>query len=96
MRPWFAAALLGPALLAGCTSVTPVPIDSPVPYVGASANPAPRGSPEFCRIYASQSANNAYENAVDRGEDGFGMRALKRQQALRDGDRAYQRCLARR
>ncbi|NDW05821.1 hypothetical protein [Jiella pacifica] len=87
----FAAALP----LAGCNASAPYPNGSP--FVGArvSANPYRQGTPEFCRQYARQTAANTYEGRIDRGEDGFGVRALTRQSAARDGERAYRRCLRR-
>ncbi|RFC63583.1 hypothetical protein DYI37_11275 [Fulvimarina endophytica] len=86
---------MGLALLAlgGCNSAAPYPLGSPIEGARISANPYPPGSPEFCRQYARQSAANQYETIVDRGEDGFGMRALKEHQARRDGARAYRRCI---
>ncbi|UIJ71478.1 hypothetical protein [Aurantimonas sp. HBX-1] len=81
--------------LAGCNTGTPYPNLSPIAGAQVSANPNPRGSEAYCRQYARQTAANQYENLVDRGEDEFGARALKRQSALADGDRAYQRCLTR-
>ncbi|MBB4002540.1 MAG: hypothetical protein V7704_19865 [Aurantimonas endophytica] len=80
--------------LAGCNTETPYPNLSPIAGARVSANPNERGTPAFCRQYARQTAGNQYENLVDRGEDGFGVRALQRQSAIADGDRAYRNCLA--
>ncbi|MBP0617645.1 hypothetical protein [Jiella mangrovi] len=94
MRPIaFAPALLALSALAACTASTPYPNNTPIVGARVSANPYRPGTPEFCRQYARQTAANAYENRVDRGEDGFGVRALTRQSAERSGDRAYRRCL---
>ncbi|MBO0904352.1 hypothetical protein [Jiella sonneratiae] len=95
-HPTLALAALLTAGLSACNAGTPYPNGSP--FVGArvSANPYRPGTPEFCRRYARQTAANSYENNVDRGEDGFGVRALTRQSAERDGARAYRRCLERR
>ena len=80
--------------IAGCNTQTPYPNLSPIAGAQVSANPNPPGSEAFCRQYARQTAANQYENLVDRGEDGFGVRALNRQSASRNGERAYRRCLA--
>lgn len=54
-----------------------------------SANTAPRGSPEFCRRYADQTATNVYASNRDIGADGGAE-----QQASISGEVAYRRCLA--
>ncbi|MER0239523.1 hypothetical protein [Fulvimarina sp. MAC8] len=82
--------------LAGCNTATPYPLENPIRGAAVSANPYRPGTPEYCRQYARQTAANAYEGRVDRGEDGFGVRALTEQDARRDGARAYERCLNRR
>ncbi|ORE94756.1 hypothetical protein [Aurantimonas sp. 22II-16-19i] len=91
-----APVLLAVSGLAACNASAPYPNGSPFAEARVSANPYRAGTPEFCRQYARQSAANSYENRIDRGEDGFGVRALTRQSAERSGDRAYRRCLARR
>ncbi|MDY8111011.1 hypothetical protein U0C82_17920 [Fulvimarina sp. 2208YS6-2-32] len=90
------AAPIGIMLLAGCNTSTPYPSGTPIEGARISANPFPRGTPEFCAQYARQTAANEYEARIDRSEDGFGIRQLTEQQARRDGARAYQRCLDRR
>lgn len=80
--------------VAGCNSATPYPNGSPIVGARVSANENPRGSDAFCRQYARQTAGNSYENRIDRGEDGFGVRALTRQRALDQGEAAYRRCRA--
>lgn len=87
---------IGLLALAGCNGATPYPLESPIAGARVSANPYQPGTPEFCRQYARQTAANAYENRIDRGEDGFGVRALTEVDARRDGARAYERCLRRR
>ncbi|WP_102961065.1 hypothetical protein [Mangrovicella endophytica] len=82
----------GCALLAGCNT-TPYPNGTPIRGADLSANRHAGSRDDFCRNYARQTAANDYENRVDRGEDGFGERAIHRNQALRQGDRAYQRCI---
>jgi hypothetical protein len=81
--------LLAAAVLAGCN--TPYPNGSPIVGAEVSANPNRRGSEAFCRDYARQTAGNRYESDRDSG-DSFGSNAMARQQALRAGDAAYERC----
>ncbi|MCQ8781816.1 hypothetical protein [Mangrovibrevibacter kandeliae] len=95
------ASLLALALTGGLAApafaqpVTPYPNQSPITGARIGANDAPRGSVEFCRTYARQTAANAYEDRISRDEDGFGVRAFNEQQASRDGNDAFERCLAR-
>ena len=91
-----APVLLALSGLAACNASAPYPNGSPFVGANVSANPYRQGTPEFCRRYARQTAANSYENRIDRGEDGFGVRALTRQSAARNGNRAYRRCLSRR
>ena len=81
-------------LLAGCTQVTPYPNYNPIHGAEVSANRQPRGTRDFCRKYAQQTAGNAYENRIDRGEDSLGAGLITRQRAEEEGRRAYRRCLA--
>lgn len=83
------------ASLAGCTGTTPYPTPNPIYGAAVSANPYPPGSPQFCRTYARQTAGNSYENKIDRQDDSYGESFLYAQQARRQGQDAYRRCLAR-
>ncbi|WP_182087260.1 hypothetical protein [Aureimonas sp. ME7] len=82
-------------LLSGCTAV-----DGPAFSERGPAYDPPIGVvPDFyrkpvsrtCENYADQTARNSFENLSD-GEDSFGVSALNRTRAEREGDRAYQRC----
>ncbi|MCB8838680.1 hypothetical protein [Aurantimonas sp. VKM B-3413] len=86
--------LASAAGLAGCQANAPFPNGSPFGTT-ISANRHPRGSEAYCRQYANQTAGNAYENQVDRSEDGFGVRFLTEKSAQRRGAEAYRRCLGR-
>ena len=82
------AALAALLALAGCTSMDP----NAAPMVGSadiSANTAQRGTPEFCRRYAAQTATSVYGTDSDVGAD-----SGAEQQSRISGDAAYRRCLA--
>lgn len=74
--------------LAGCTTQDPNAA-SMVGRADISANTAPRGTPEFCKRYAEQTASNTYGTSSDLGADS-GAEA----QARISGGNAYERCLA--
>lgn len=81
-------ALSAALALAACTTQNP----NAAPMVGSAdigANTAPRGTPEFCRRYAAQTATNTYGTNSDVGAD-----SGAEQQSRISGDAAYRRCLA--
>ena len=82
---------LAATLLTACT--TPYPNGSPIFGARVSGNPHPRGSEEFCRNYARQTAGNEYEGNRD-SDDSFGSNMFARERARQAGDRAYDRCRA--
>lgn len=75
------------AALAGCTTQNPNAA-SMVGRADIGANPYQRGTPEFCRRYAEQTATNTYASNSDVGAD-----AGADQQARISADAAYKRCL---
>ncbi|MBE7186028.1 MAG: hypothetical protein INR68_16650 [Methylobacterium mesophilicum] len=79
-------------LMAGCAA-------TPAPYVNELAihtsrgpNTAPRGSEEFCRIYAAQTTVSRIE--MSRNGHGGGANGFDRHLARQEGDRAFERCRA--
>ncbi|KAB0681914.1 hypothetical protein [Aureimonas leprariae] len=59
-------------------------------HVNRGPNTAPRGSEEFCRTYAQQTAVSRIEAA--RNGNGGGANGFDRLRAEQEGDRAYERC----
>lgn len=82
------AAMAACIMLVGCSTQNPNAA-SMVGSADIGANPYQRGTPEFCRRYAQQTATNTYASNSDVGAD-----AGADQQARIQGDAAYRRCIA--
>lgn len=82
------------AILGGCAAEnrTGAGISvSPSSYLRPpQANTAPRGSPEFCRIYGQQTADNRLR--MSSGFGGRGPRGMDFANARLEGERAAARC----
>lgn len=84
---WISLAVL--LLLTGCVAPPPNLGDERI-HLNRGPNTAPRGSEEFCRIYAAQTTVDRIE--MSRNGNGGGANGFDRYLARQEGDRAFARC----